>query len=39
MIEKLREILTLLDSQSPDQVMHEFLTQSKALRDSLRLPR
>ncbi|MDB6155170.1 MAG: Prephenate dehydrogenase [Chthoniobacteraceae bacterium] len=39
MIEKLREILTLLDSQYPDQVMHEFLTQSKALRDSLRLPR
>ncbi len=39
MIEKLHEIITLLDSHYPEQAMHEFLTQSKALRDSLRLPR
>ena len=34
MIEKLREITTLLDSEAP---MKEFLTQAKSLRDALRL--
>lgn len=33
MIEKLREIITLLDRETP---MNEFLTQAKALRDCLR---
>ena len=33
MIEKLREITTLLDSETP---MKEFLTQAKSLRDALR---
>jgi prephenate dehydrogenase len=33
MIEKLREIITLLDREAP---MNDFLTQAKALRDRLR---
>jgi prephenate dehydrogenase len=36
MIEKLREIITLLDHDAP---MTEFLTQAKARRDLLRLPK
>ena len=39
MIEKLREIVRLLDSGSPDHLMQEFLNQAKAQRDCLRLPR
>jgi prephenate dehydrogenase len=39
MIEKLHELITLLDSPDPEQAMHEFLTQAKAQRDRLRLPR
>ncbi len=39
MVEKLREVLTLLDCPSPggDQLMNEFLSQAKVRRDSLRL--
>jgi prephenate dehydrogenase len=39
MIEKLREITTLLDSEFPEQSMREFLKQAKAQRDRLHLPR
>lgn len=40
MVEKLREVLTLLDRPSPggDNLMNEFLSQAKVRRDSLRLP-
>lgn len=36
MIEKLREIVRLLGSDSGSQAMHEFLTRAKAARDRLR---
>jgi prephenate dehydrogenase len=39
MIEKLREIAKMLDSDPPEKAMHHFLTQAKAQRDCLRLPR
>jgi prephenate dehydrogenase len=39
MIEKLREITTLLDSEFPEQSMRELLKQAKAQRDRLHLPR
>jgi prephenate dehydrogenase len=41
MIEKLRESLKLLDSPTQDNDLHmnEFLSQAKAERDRLRLPR
>jgi len=40
MIEKLQEVLKLLDRSSPegDFLMNEFLSQAKVRRDSLRLP-
>ena len=40
LIEKLRELATLLDRADPgrDSAMHEFLNQAKAKRDCLRLP-
>ncbi len=36
MIEKLREIITLLGPAAPKHAMHDFLTQAKNRRDSLR---
>lgn len=39
MIEKLGETLRLLGSDSPEEHMHAFLTQAKAERDRLKLPK
>ncbi len=36
MIEKLREIITLIDPATPDRAMHDLLTQAKMQRDRLR---
>ncbi len=39
MVEKLRELITLLDSDCPEASMHKFLTQAKAHRDRVRQTR